>query len=454
MSLLPLRPHQKETIDRMRGLNYFLDLSDPGTGKTRVQVDALAERLQNGLAEKSTLVLSTKTSLYSTWFLEFQKWQPHITCSIATANVRKKAFQKNAHVYITNHDAATWLANQPSKFFEKFDTLIVDEITAFKNPIGTKRTKAMLQIAEYFKYRFGLTGTPLPNTLADIWSQVYLIDLGDALGGSYYQFRAQVCNPIQLSWANPHAKKWVAKDGAKEAVASLIAPFSIRHEETDLPENIMFPRMYKMNNKTRKIYKELKEQSMLAIQDNFVIGTNAAALLQKLLQACSGAVYSELGDSVTLDNERCNLVADLVKERQHCVVFFQWKHQRDNLIKTFKKEKISFCLIDGTVTDNKRDKVITDFQAGKYKVCLAHPQAAAHSITLTRATTTIWASLTYNLEHFKQANKRIHRMGQKHKTQTIVVMAEDTVEKRVYDRLREKDATQQSVLDTIKELTQ
>ena len=176
----------------------------------------------------------------------------------------------------------------------------------------------------------------------------------------------------------------------------------------------------------------------------------------KILQLASGAVYgdNEDGSYSLVNTERYELVADLVEQRTHpCVVFFNWKHQKDELIKEFTKRGITFTLIDGTVSDNDRNIAVKHFQAGFYRVFLAHPQSAAHGITLTRGMTTIWPSPVYNLEHFIQGNRRIYRAGQTAKTETIVVLAEGTIEQTVYEKLTAKNARQETMLSLLKELT-
>ena len=177
--------------------------------------------------------------------------------------------------------------------------------------------------------------------------------------------------------------------------------------------------------------------------------------MTKLLQIASGASYFdglEGDDYASIDTSRYELVADLVDQRDHSVVFFNWTHQRDELVKEFKKRGITFAVIDGGTSDKARKDAVDMFQAGFYRVLLAHPQSAAHGLTLTKGTATIWASPTYNLEHFLQGNRRIYRAGQTEKTETIVIIAPGTVEDKVFNKLQEKDARQGSMLEFLKDM--
>ena len=134
------------------------------------------------------------------------------------------------------------------------------------------------------------------------------------------------------------------------------------------------------------------------------------------------------------------------------MVFFNWAHQRDLLVKEFKKRGITYAVIDGSTSDKARKEAVDLFQQGFYRVLLAHPQSAAHGLTLTKGTATIWASPTYNLEHWLQGNRRIYRAGQTQKTETIVVLAPGTVEDKVFKKLSDKNVRQSNMLSFLQEM--
>jgi SNF2 family DNA or RNA helicase len=177
-----------------------------------------------------------------------------------------------------------------------------------------------------------------------------------------------------------------------------------------------------------------------------VSAVNAAVVAQKLLQIASGAVYESQDNYHLVDTARYEMVLDLAEQRQHTVVFFLWKHQKDFLIAEAKKRGLTHCLIDGTVNDKDRNEAVDFFQKGFYRICFAHPQSAAHGLTLTRGTATIWASPTYNLEHYQQGLKRIYRAGQTSKTETIVIVDQNTIEERVWEALQNKKVRMDDLL--------
>ena len=200
------------------------------------------------------------------------------------------------------------------------------------------------------------------------------------------------------------------------------------------------------------MYKTLAEESVLYTKQGTINAVNAGARVKKLLQLVSGGVYDEEGKIQYFHQERYNLVMDLVDARIHSLVAFNWRHERDALIKLAKKKNISYDLIDGSVPAPKRKNIVERFQAGHIKVLFAHPQSASHGLTLTKATTCIWCSPTYNAEHFQQFNRRIHRAGQTKKTETILIAARDTWEEAVYDKLNGKLGRMENLLNILSEV--
>lgn len=425
------------------------------TGKTRVQIELFAARRAAGGG--AALVIAPKSLLRSAWEDDFKKFAPQVTVSVAPADKRERAFNTPADVYVTNTDAVNWLVKQDAKFFKRFDTLIIDELSAFKHHTSG-RSKAMNKIKKHFKYRYGLTGTPNSNTITDLWHQMFILDDGQRLGKSFYQFRNSTQTPEQVG---PQANmlKWTDKPGAEIAVGGMIQDMVVRHkfeECIDIPANHEYSVPYHMPPKQAKLYQQFEKNAVAALSSGKVISAlNAAGVMTKLMQIASGASYSEGlegEDYVSIDTSRYELVADLAEQRDHSVVFFNWQHQKDHLIAEFEKKGLTYAVIDGSTTDKQRKEAVDLFQQGFYRVLLAHPQSAAHGLTLTKGTATIWASPTYNLEHWLQGNRRIYRAGQTQKTETIVVLAPGTVEDKVFQKLSDKNVRQSSMLSFLQEM--
>ena len=446
----PYYEHQEKTLGLLREENRVLDLSDPGTGKTRPAIGAYVDRAST--SGKRCLVLATKSILQSAWGGDIDKFFPGVKYRVAYASNREKALNSDADIIITNHDAVRWLIrNVKPAYWKDFDTLIVDESTAFKNH-NSQRSKALYKIARNFDYREALTGTPNPKSILDVWHQAKIIDDGDRLGTSYWKFRSVVCEPIQVG-PDPSMVEWRDKEGAEYAVFDLLEDISIRHkfeECNDIPPNKITEYTVELSPKLRTQYNDMVTMAAAMLENGKLLtAVNAASVHQKLLQIASGAVYDEQGNYPILDDARANLVLDLIEEREQCVVAFNWRHQRAGLEAEAKKRGISYAVIDGTVNDRRRMEAVEQFQDGQLRAIFAHPQSAGHGLTLTAGTTTIWTSPTYNAEHYKQFNHRIYRAGQKRKTETIHIRARDTLDEKVFAKLNSKLTSMQLLLDLL-----
>lgn len=438
--------HQLQSLKHNESTKRVFDCSDCGTGKTLVRILGFAARRAAGGG--ALLVLAPRSLLRSVWVSDFQKSHPELVCSVADAANREAAFKAVADVYITNHDATKWLSTKKPEFFKRFSELVVDESTAYKHHTSF-RSKALAKIAKYFDYRCCMTGTPNGNSITDVWHQVFILDDGQRLGKSFYAFRDSVCAPKQVG-PNANAMKWTDKEGAEEAVYGLLSAIVIRHKFedcVDIPPNHTYSVEYDLSPKQLKAYAELEATQMLTLQKQEILAINAAAVATKLLQVSSGAVYGSEGKHVTVDTARYELVLDLVEQRQHSFVLFLWKHQRDALVAEAQKRGVTYAVLDGDTSDADRQRLVEAYQAGRFQVIFGHPKTVAHGVTLTRGTATIWASPTYDLELFAQGSKRQHRIGQKQKTETIVIVAKGTIEEKVWEILEGKNKRMRNLLD-------
>lgn len=428
----PLRKpfaHQRQTVQFLRDRPRALDWSDCGTGKTGSEIFA-----HDQYGSKCALVLAPKSILEPAWAEDVRSFS-NLVPSVAYADNRAEAFAANADIYITNHDAVKWLADQTPKFFDRFSTLIVDEATAYKHPTSA-RSKALSKIKKHFPVRRGMTATPNSNTITDVWNQAFVIDDGRRLGKSFYAFRNATCAPTLRDPKEPRSIIWTDRDGAEVAVMGLLGDITIRHkleECTDIPPNHQYERHYPLKPRHLALYKKLEKAKIVEVDLKTITAINGAVLAQKLLQIASGAVYDDTGGYTMVDTGRYELTMDLVEEARQSVVFFQWVHQKDEMLKEAAKRNLSIAVLDGSVSDiRKRNEIVANFQKGFYRAILIHPQTGAHGLTLTSAVRTIWPSPTYNQELFHQGIKRIHRAGQREVTETIVIVAPGTYDEQAY----------------------
>ena len=440
----PAYAHQTDTTDFILKTPRCLITSDPGTGKTRSVLDAIAQ------TDSVTLVIAPLSILEAAWVDDIKKFQPTLTYGVAYAKNRQKIFaNQDLDMVITNFEAVNYLSKDPS-VLARFNTLVVDEFTAFKNK-DSKRSKNLRKIVSHFDTRIFMSGTPNTNTILDVWHPTLCVDDGKRLGERYYSFRNQVCTPRFNGFAN----EWVDKPGIEQTVAQLLSDINIRHaleDCIDLPDNVTRIMHTDLTPAVKAMYDTLAEESVLYTQQGTINAVNAGARVKKLLQLVSGAVYDELGDVKYIHQHRYDLIIDLLEVRKHSLVAFNWKHERNALVELAEKKGFTYEVIDGETPAHKRVDIVERFQAGQIKVLFAHPQSAGHGLTLTKATTCIWCSPTYNAEHFQQFNRRIHRSGQTNKTETILIAARDTWEETVYEKLDGKLGKMENLLQVLNKL--
>ena len=436
--------HQKKTTDFIVANPKCIITSDPGPGKTRAVLDA------HVAIGGRTLVLAPLSILEAAWGEDIKKFQPNINYEVAYARNREKVFkQTNLDMVITNFEAVNFLRKN-TRYCKQFDTIVIDEFTAFKNRTA-KRSKNIKDIIHHFTNRIVMSGTPNSNTILDIWHPALLVDDGERLGARFFQFRSQVCTPRFNGFAN----EWIDKPDAEDAVAIRLRDITVRYalsECMDLPDNITRTINTNLSKQIQQKYNLLANDSVLYTKTGTVNAVHAGARVKKLLQLVTGAVYDEDKLVQFVHQERYDIVMTLVDQRAHCLVAFNWRHERDALIELAEKQGVTYEVIDGTVKAEKRKDIVARFQAGQIKMLLCHPQSASHGLTLTKATTVIWCSPTYNAEHFQQFNQRIHRSGQTQKTETILIQARNTWEPEVYKKLNTKLGRMENLLHILQEV--
>jgi len=434
--------HQKTTSEFILANPATLVTSDPGTGKTRSVIDAFSQRKTGRM-----LVLAPLSILGASWGDDIDKFAPHLTYTIAYAKNREKAFKSDADIIITNHDAVKWLVKNLS-VLKGFDTLCIDEFTAFKNK-ASQRSKAALKISKKFVYKVAMSGTPNSNTILDIWHPTLLVDGGERLGEKFTRFRQQVCTVFN----NGFGAQWKDKPGAETLVGDLIKDINIRYtleDCIDLPPQTYRTMSVTLPPKILAKYKLLEDDSVLYTGMGTINAINAGSKVKKLLQLCTGAVYDQDGVAQGIHSERYDLVMELVEQRKHSLVAFNWKHERNHMVALAEKKNIKYGIIDGSTPAAKRKDIVDRMQAGQLQVVFCHPQSAGHGLTMTKATTIIWASPTYNAEHYAQFNRRIYRAGQTLKTEVIKIAAKNTWENAVFEKLEGKLTKMEDLLSILK----
>lgn len=278
----PLLAHQKASLKFMAPRERVFDMSDPGTMKTRVEIEDFVRNRDKG---DQLIVIAPKSILYNAWGSDLDEFAPDLVYSIAQAENRFEALAKPADVYIVNTDGVKALLKASKEFWKRKVRIAVDESSMFKHHTSG-RSRALNAIKKHFPIRRNMTGSPNSNTITDIWNQAYFLDDGKRLGDNFYAFRNATCVPEQVG-RKAEMVKWVDKPGAEEAVAGLLADITIRHrfeDCIDIPETFTHSVRYKLPKKQMGAYDSMREDSIAVMKKGYVSAINKAAMRTKILQ--------------------------------------------------------------------------------------------------------------------------------------------------------------------------
>lgn len=443
MNFIP-HNYQKYSIDKIienKKYGLFLDM---GLGKTVSTLTAFND-LQLLDTEKM-LVIAPLNVAKDTWADEIEKWEHlnHLRVSkiLGTPKQRISAIQKEADIYITNKENTKWLC----EYFKKewpFDMVVIDELSTFKNP-SSQRFKAIKKKLPLIKRFVGLTGTPSPNSLLDLWAQVYLLDRGKRLETAFSRYREKYFKATHQ--VSDHVYNWELREGSEEAIYKQIDDICLSMKAKDyltMPERIDNKQTVSLSIKERKYYDELEKYYILeSEEDGTIVAQSGASLSQKLLQLSNGAVYTDDEDVRHIHDRKLDKLEEIIEESQGqpILVFYNFKHDKDRILERFKE----VITLD---TEGYKDK----WDSGKVKILLAHPASAGHGLNLQQGGHIIvWFGLTWSLELYQQANARLYRQGQKHTTIIHHIMTENTIDQRVYEALQNKELTQEELMKAIK----
>lgn len=421
-------------------------LLDMGMGKTAVSLTAADKLLYDYFAVRKVLVIAPLKPAKETWPPEIQKWDhlKHLTLSMVLGSVQERiaALNREADIYIINRENVVWLVDY-YKAKWPFDMVIIDELSSFKSS-KAQRFRALKKVRKYIKRIVGLTGTPSPNGLLDLWPEMYLLDEGKSLGKTLTSYRETYFLPDKRNASTIFS--WKLKAGAEEAIYSKLDGLCISMKAADylqLPERLFLRREVEMSEKAMTIYKTLEKDTLLPFADGDIDAPTAAVLTNKLLQAAGGAAYDENGNVKYLHEDKLEALDQLIEEAngQPVLVFYAFKHERDRIMARYPE-----------AVDIKEDSVVTRWNKGEVPIMLAHPASAGHGLNLQAGGhIAIWYGLPTSLELYQQANKRLHRPGQKETVLIHHILMKGTYDYKVLDDiLTPKEIRQNALLEALK----
>nr|DAL72745.1 MAG TPA: Chromatin remodeling complex ATPase [Caudoviricetes sp.] len=444
-------PHdyQKYSIEFVKTHPVAALLLSMGLGKTSTTLTALDDLLFDSFEIHKVLVIAP-LRVTKVWLDEVKKWNHlnYLRCSlvVGTEQERKRALWANADIYIINRENVQWLIDESGIPFD-FDTLVVDELSSFKN-FKTKRFKSLMKVRPMVKRVIGLTGTPTSNGLMDLWSEFKLLDQGKRLGRFITNYRDQYFRPDKRNGQVVFSYKPLPF--AEDAIYDKISDITISMKANDylnMPELISNHVEVEMSEKEMKVYKELKDELVITLGDEDVTASNAASLSNKLTQMANGAIYLDNHESAIIHDRKLDALEDLIEAQcgKPVLVAYWFKHDLERIENRLEELKINFKEI-------RTDASIEDWNKGNIEVGLIHPVSAGHGLNLQEGgSTLIWFGLTWSLELYEQTNARLYRQGQKDRCVVIEhIVTKGTIDEKIIKALEEKDKSQSRLIYAVK----
>jgi SNF2 family DNA or RNA helicase len=444
-------PHAYQTycINRLLAdpaLGLFLDM---GLGKTVITLTAVNDLKYNRFAVNKILVIAPKKVAEATWAKEAAKWDHlkmlRVIPVLGPQNKRIKALNTPADIYVINRENVAWLVEYYRNNWP-FDMVVVDEFSSFKNHCA-KRFKSLTWVRKHITRFVGLTGTPAPNGLLDLWAQVFLLDGGERLGKHITHFRERYFEPDQRD--RDHVFSYAPKLGADEVIKKLIGDICVSMKAEDyleLPYCITVTVPVILDIKAKAAYEKLEKEMLLEVEDAVIDAGTAAVLTNKLLQLCNGAVYDENHEIIEIHDCKIEAFMELIEglNGQPVLVFYNFRHDLARIKKALSKSGLQ-------VKELKSPQEEDDWNARKIDILLAHPASAAYGLNLQKGGNhVIWFGLNWSLELYQQANKRLHRQGQIEKVIVHHIVVEGGMDEDVMAALEDKGNTQDRLMEALK----
>lgn len=443
------KPHkyQEIAIDKMLNTpkcGLFLDM---GLGKTSITLSVIEYLMYSEFEIAKALVIAPLRVAEDTWATEANKWDhtSHLRISkvLGTPKQRRQALAREADVYIINRENVKWLCDELSYTGGwDFDMVVIDELSSFKSS-KAQRFKALRKFTPLSKRVVGLTGTPAPNGLIDLWSQIYLIDGGERLGKSVMAYRNKYFNSRQIT--SNGICTYDAKSGSEKEIMNKISDICISMKAEDwleIPERIDNVCYVELDKKEQAMYDKFELESYMEFLQGSVAALTAASLTNKLLQFSNGAMYMLEGGYTTTNSKKLDRLEEIVDDANGnpILCFYSYKHDLDRI-----KKKFPFARKLTTSKD------IEEWNKGNIRLLLAHPASAGHGLNLQAGGNIIvWFGLTWSLELYQQANARLYRQGQDKSVIIHHLITAGTADEHVLKSLQGKKDVQDELIESLK----
>ena len=417
-----------------------------GMGKTIITLTAINNLIYDHFTVHKALIIAPLRVARDTWPQEIEKWE-HLqrlrySVVVGDKHTREAALAADADVYITNRENIQWLVDHIGPAEWSFDMVIIDELSSFKNH-QTKRFKALRKCRPRIHRIIGLTGTPAPNSLLDLWAQFALIDGGQRLGRFITHYRKKYFLPDKTNGHQVFSYK--LQPGAEQQIYDAIGDITVSMRTTDyldLPPVTYTNHPVVMSKTEKKLYSKFKKDMVITLGDEVIDAGSAAALSGKLQQLASGAIYvGDDGDVTEVHCRKLDALEDIVESAngQTVLVAYWFKHEASRILRRFPQARALNSSTD-----------FTDWNKGKVPIGLLHPASAGHGLNLQAGGhILVWFTTPWSLELYEQTNARLHRQGQTEPVSIIHLVTAGTIDTQVSQALGSKATTQDALVNAV-----
>lgn len=450
MKFIP-HPYQQYAINRVVSDPAVALFLEPGLGKTVITLTAIKELQAYRWEVFRPLVVAPKKVAEATWATEAAKWDHlkdmTVVPILGNTKQRIKALYSPGNIWVTNRENLPWLVDYCRNDWP-FDMVVLDESTSFKNP-RAKRFVALKRVRPRIRRMVELTGTPSPNGLPDLYAQIYLLDGGARLGRTLTSFREIY---MSQDYAHPgqQYRTYSLLPGADQRIRDAIADICVSMKTEDyltLPDFIENIVPVVLDPAASKAYTKLEREMLLQVDTETITAGTAAVLNGKLLQLCGGAVYSNEGEVVPVHNCKLDAFLELIEQLngEHALVFYWFQLERDRIVTALKDTGLRVRVYESPDDEQA-------WNAGEVDVLLAHPVSCGYGLNLQAGGHhCIWYTLpNWALEIFQQANKRLHRQGQKYPVISHLLITQGGVDQDVLASLQSKGDGQEALMQALK----
>lgn len=433
-----LKPYQADMVGRALASKRVAIWAEVGLGKTAIALSVIAD------LKLPTLVVAPKAVAEASWDSEALMWEhtKHLRFSkiLGTPKQREKALEADADVWLINYENLNWLVDLYDE--PPFKVVVFDESDSLKDP-SAKRTKAAARWAPYVTYMLQLTGTPAPQNYIDLFSQVWLLDLGERFGKSVTAFKSKYFMPDKVNRQQPwQVYTWKLKNGAKDQIEEAVKDiaFSLRQADyLQLPDMVPVEHNLVMTEALKSKYKELKEDAVVHLNGAQVTAVSAGVLSSKLLQFTSGSVYDENRTAHHVHDMKLDLLERIWEEnnRQPLLVWYAFETERDRVLERFGKNARTY---DGPET-------LAAWNRKEIGILVAHPASVGAGINLQHGGhVMVWFTIPFNSRHYTQGIGRMQRQGQVMPVMVHHLMIKGTADQHALDVVRGKVTLQDGLM--------